>query len=194
MILGGERRSLNGGDKCGDAFAWWRDGHSWTICLVDGLGHGHEAALAADAALLHAEGSAFLSPRRMIEAIDDGIRASRGAAIGVAQVDAARRTFCFFGVGNVRAALFGERTWRFDGTPGIVGAGCKTPLADTLPFRDGDLLVLWTDGSSPNLALDRASLRLKGEPEALARRLVGQFSTGRDDVGVVCCLLEGVSP
>jgi len=194
MILGGERRSLNGGDKCGDAFAWWRDRDCWTIVLVDGLGHGPEAALAADAALLHAEESAFLSPRRMIETIDDGIRGSRGAAIGVAQIDAARRTLSWFGVGNVRAALFGEKTQRFEGTPGIVGTGCRTPLVEVLPFADGDLLVLWTDGSRSNLTLDQASKRLKGDPEALARRLVDRFSTGRDDAGVVCCLLEGASP
>ena len=193
MIIGGERRSLNGGDKCGDAFAWWREGQCWTICLVDGLGHGGEAAQAAEAALFHAEASAFLSPSRLIETIDEGIRASRGAAIGVAQIDAARRSMCYFGIGNVRAALFGKKTQRFDGTPGIVGAGCKTPLAETMSFDDRDLLVLWTDGANPSLTLDQAALRLKGDPAALALRLLEQFSTGRDDAGVVCCLLEGVS-
>jgi hypothetical protein len=33
-------------------------------------------------------------------------------------------------------------------------------------------------------------MRLRGDPEAMARRLLEAFSTGRDDAAVVCCLLE----
>jgi len=192
MIAGGARRSLNGHEKCGDAFAWWCDDGLWTICLVDGLGHGPQAALAAEGALAHAAANRSLPPDRMIEAIDVGIYWSRGAAIAVAQVDAGRRTLCYFGVGNVRAALFGDKAVRFDGTPGIVGTGCRTPRAESVSWRDGDFLLVWTDGFDAYLNLDPTSLRLKGDPEALAHRLLDQFSTGRDDAAVVCCLLEGL--
>jgi hypothetical protein len=128
----------------------------------------------------------------LIEAIDSGIDWSRGAAIAVIQVDAVRRTLCYFGVGNVRAALFDDKVTRFDGTPGIVGTGCRSPRADVVSWRDADFLLLWTDGFDAYLNLDHTSLRLKGDPQALAHRLLDQFSTGRDDAGVVCCLLEGV--
>ena len=47
------------------------------------------------------------------------------------------------------------------------------------------VLVLDIGGTNVRFAL-------KGDPEALAHRLLDQFSTGRDDAGVVCCLLEGV--
>jgi phosphoserine phosphatase RsbX len=192
MMVRGARRSLNGHERCGDAFAWWCDDHLWTICLVDGLGHGSQAALAAEAALAHAEANRSLPPGPLIEAIDSGIDWSRGAAIAVIQVDAVRRTLCYFGVGNVRAALFDDKVTRFDGTPGIVGTGCRSPRADVVSWRDADFLLLWTDGFDAYLNLDHTSLRLKGDPQALAHRLLDQFSTGRDDAGVVCCLLEGV--
>jgi negative regulator of sigma-B (phosphoserine phosphatase) len=191
MMVRGARRSLNGHEKCGDAFAWWDDDELWTICLVDGLGHGSQAALAAEAALALAETNRSLPPARLIEAIDVGIHWSRGAAIAVVQVDAARRTLCYFGVGNVRAALFGDKALRFDGTPGIVGTTCRSPRAESVSWRDGDFLLVWTDGFDANLNLDPTSLRLKGDPGALAQRLLDQFSTRRDDAGVVCCLLEG---
>jgi hypothetical protein len=42
------------------------------------------------------------------------------------------------------------------------------------------------------LSVDQKSPRLKGDPEALAQRLIEQYATGSDDAGVVCCLLEGV--
>ncbi len=194
MMIGGLRASYNGGEKCGDAFAWWRDERRWTILLVDGLGHGEQAAMAADAALAHAEANRALSPNRLLEAIDKGIDWSRGAAIAIVRVDEGLRTLCYLGVGNVRAAVFGDKSSRFDGTPGIVGAGCRSARLETLSWTNGDLLVLWTDGLNANLSIDQASLRLKGDPESLAQRLIGRFTTGRDDVGVVCCLLEGVDP
>jgi hypothetical protein len=91
----------------------------------------------------------------------------------------------------VRAALFDDKVVRFDGTPGIVGTGCRSPRAESASWRDGDFLLLWTDGFDAGLNLDQTSLRLKGDPDALAHRLLDRFSTGRDDAGVVCCLLEG---
>lgn len=191
MIVGGARRSLNGDQECGDAYAWWRTQAQWTICLVDGLGHGPKAAQAAQAALVLAEAQRAEPPDEMIGAIDRGIRWTRGAAIAVAQVDPASRTLRYCGVGNVRAALFGDPAIRFEGTPGIVGAGVRPLTTDIESWRDGDLLVLWTDGFSARLDLDDGCLRLRGDPEALATRLIDHFSTRRDDAGVVCCLLEG---
>jgi hypothetical protein len=146
----------------------------------------------AEAALAHAEANRSLPPGPLIEAIDAGIQGTRGAAIAMVQVDALRRSLSYFGVGNVRAALFGDKALRFDGTPGIVGTGCRSPRADSVPWRDGDFLLVWTDGFDAYFNLDQTSLRLKGDPEALAQRLLDQFSTGRDDAGIVCCLLEGV--
>ena len=130
----------------------------------------------------------------MIETIDRAIHFSRGAAIAVVQVDSLGQTLSYAGIGNVRAALFGEKVVRFDGTPGIVGTAHKPPLTEIASWRDGDLLILWTDGFDARLKLDRAHLRLSGDPQALADRLMAEFSTARDDAGVVCCLLEGASP
>jgi hypothetical protein len=39
-------------------------------------------------------------------------------------------------------------------------------------WREGDLLALWTDGFNAQLNLDRACLKLFGEPQALANRLL----------------------
>jgi negative regulator of sigma-B (phosphoserine phosphatase) len=191
MKIEGARRSLHVAEKCGDAFAWWRDESAVTICLVDGLGHGEQAAKAADAALAHAVANSELPADQLIRAIDAGIRWSRGAAIAVTRIDPVGRTLSYFGIGNVRAGLYGAKAAHFDGTPGIVGAGCKSPREEAVSWSDGDLLILWTDGFNPRLKIDPGSLRLKGDLPALAQRLIEQFATGHDDAGIVCCLLEG---
>jgi hypothetical protein len=194
MIAGGARRSLHEAEECGDAFAWWRDDAIWTICLVDGLGHGSQAAMAAQAALAEAEAHRALPPDAMLAAIDRSIRWSRGAAIALLRLDGAARTLSYAGVGNVRAALFGAATLRFDGKPGFLGAGHRPQKPEAVSWRDGDLLLLWTDGFPAHLTLDAAGLRLGGDPEALARRLLEGSATGRDDAAVVCCRLEGEAP
>ncbi|MCW6511566.1 SpoIIE family protein phosphatase [Lichenifustis flavocetrariae] len=189
MMFHGLRHSLDASAPCGDAFLCWREGPLWTICLVDGLGHGAEAALAAEAALTEAARWKALSPGDILSRVDDAIHGSRGAAMSVVRIDEARRTLEHAGVGNIRVALFGDKTLRLDGRAGIVGNGFKPGAWPSLGWRDGDVLVLWSDGLDPYLKLDRLSLRLKGNPEALAERLIDQFSTRRDDSCIVCCLL-----
>jgi hypothetical protein len=194
MIVGGARRSLDEAEDCGDAFAWWRDESVWTICLVDGLGHGSQAAMAAQAVLAEAETHRDLPSDAMLASIDREVRWSRGAAIALLRLDGAARTLSYSGVGNVRAALFGAATRRFDGKPGILGAGHRSQKPEVASWRDGDLLLLWTDGFPALLTLDPAGLRLGGDPGALALRLLEGSATGRDDAAVVCVLLEGETP
>ena len=98
------------------------------------------------------------------------------------------------GVGNVRAVLFGRRRVHIESVPGIVGAGIRAPRPLVLDWTDRDLLVMWTDGVATGLDIDRGLLRLKHEPEAVARQLLADYATGTDDAAVVCALLTGASP
>lgn len=194
MIVGGATRALRGETWCGDAWACRDLGADVLVGLVDGLGHGRDAALAAEAALAVLAQAEERAPERLLMRIDGTIRPTRGVAAAVAGIDPVGRQLALASVGNVRVALFGERRVHVDAMPGIVGAGIRLPRPIVLDWADRDLLVLWTDGVDARLDLDRAMLRLKHEPEALARRLLDDFATGTDDAGVVCVLLEGARP
>lgn len=194
MNIAGARRSLAGHDRCGDQFGWWRDGPFWILCLIDGLGHGTEAAEAADAALAGAALALGVAPDGVLAQIDEAIRHTRGAAMAVVRIDPGTRELEFAGVGNIRGALFGMRVSRFEAEPGIVGAGgrCRSVIRAT--WADGDMLMLWTDGFGAHLDLDQPSRRLLGLPQTLADRLLDRHATGRDDAGLVCCLLDAGRP
>lgn len=194
MIVGAARKALNEGEPCGDAFLWWSRGPLWTICLVDGLGHGVNAARASEMALSQASASREASPRELLKSIDGAIRNSRGAAMTIIEVDTAKGTLVHAGIGNVRAAIVGDPVTRFEARPGIVGTGVSAMSAETATWRDGDLLVLWTDGIPAYLELGPEHRGLGGDPERLAESLIKTVATGRDDAAIVCCHLRRQDP
>lgn len=188
MIVGAHRIAKHAGEPCGDAFTWWQEKRIWSVCLVDGLGHGAEAARASERAIVEAQADRSLPAEEIIGSVDQAIRNSRGAAMSVVQFDTGRRTLRFAGVGNVRMALFraGE-VFRYEGSPGIVGTGIRRPAPETAAWLDGDAVILWTDGLPARL--DVESLSLTGSPAEIARHLAMSPDRRPDDVGVVCCFL-----
>ncbi|HEY3252745.1 MAG TPA: hypothetical protein VGJ91_02315, partial [Polyangiaceae bacterium] len=75
--------------------------HGALIAVIDGLGHGPEAAAAARAAaaILHAR--AELSVQELLELCHEGLRKTRGAVMTLASLDTRSSTIDCCGVGNV---------------------------------------------------------------------------------------------
>lgn len=182
-------RPFPGEVECGDAAACWREDGFLLAAIVDGLGHGPEASLAARAYMSVVEAMRGAAPlARLLEA-DRVMRATRGAAGAVARIDLARRDLVFAGVGNIRAGVVGNCAKLLEGAPGIVGSGLKNPREVALNFAPGDLLALWTDG------LARVDLGLWAKPDArrsaeeVARKMLAAFGRAIDDCAVLCVLL-----
>jgi hypothetical protein len=90
-----------GETECGDAWSEEQGPGNATVLVVDGLGHGPDAAVAArEAVRIFGESSGAL-PVPRVEALNAALRATRGAAIGVAHIDAARKLVRFSGLGNI---------------------------------------------------------------------------------------------
>jgi serine phosphatase RsbU (regulator of sigma subunit) len=190
MIAGYAVRPLSGQTRCGDACRWWHTGALWVACIVDGLGHGEAAEIAAQRALILAGSCLHLSPHEMLKIVDRGLTETRGAACGIAQVDPHTKRLRYSAVGNIRGALFSATTRYLDAAPGIAGTGSCTSSVVEVPWTPGDLLALWTDGVSVNLNLGQHSRRLLGAPGKLAELLLDRFAPGNDDALVLCCFLD----
>lgn len=191
MKIGGCTRALHDDPWCGDAWAYREIDGITLVCLVDGLGHGREARIAADVGL-----ATFAQAREPIAAsilrdMDVALRVTRGVAAAIATIDRSARSASVTILGNIRVALFSDGALRFEAVPGIVGAGIRTLKTDSVSWDDRDLLVMWTDGIHAELNLDNRFRRMKSEPEALARLLLEQYATGHDDTAVICALLDG---
>jgi negative regulator of sigma-B (phosphoserine phosphatase) len=188
ISLGTARQSANAADVCGDMADWWsREGVEF-VAIADGLGHGRDAAEAAAEALEVIATWTGRDLARLFLHMNLALRPTRGAAVGVAIVDWAAEQIDYAAVGNTRAALFGERIIHLDGYAGIVGGGYRRLTPVSVPFRSGDVLVLWSDGLDERLELTPADHSAAGM-DGMAARLMERFAKGNDDRCVVAARL-----
>lgn len=186
MRTGAFQRCAQGERVCGDDWAVVRTPGGWLLAVIDGLGHGQkarEAALGAHAAL---ERCAGLELRPMVAQINMDLRASRGACLGLARVDADLRRVCCVIVGNVEIAGISQAPIRPLPSPGIVGREIRKLRVFEGTVSAGDRLFLYSDGISRKVDLSR----YRGlDPSEAAEAVVCEFGQAHDDA---TCLVADV--
>jgi len=101
LLLGVVQVSAPGEQVCGDDWATVdRDGLSFVL-MVDGLGHGPPAALAAEESVRIFQGHRSREPAEIVESTHRAIRGTRGAALAIARLDLANGEVRYAGVGNI---------------------------------------------------------------------------------------------
>ncbi|WP_410609805.1 ATP-binding protein [Amycolatopsis sp. lyj-109] len=143
--IGHFRLPRDGEEYCGDAVALADVTGSRTAVVADGLGHGSDAAEAADAALrVFTENPDRPLPHQLTN-MHRALRTTRGAAVALVRIAPRRLEFC--GVGNVSGASIGAGPSRLLlSTPGIVGFTLPSAPVRHLTLADDDVVVLHTDG------------------------------------------------
>ncbi|MEV5321034.1 ATP-binding SpoIIE family protein phosphatase [Streptomyces sp. NPDC052687] len=145
---GGITTSLAHDEYSGDAFAWVRCGSLVTLMLTDGLGHGRKAAEASATAVRELRRNAGLPAADLLRLLHSALGGTRGAAVGVAQLDEATHRLSYAGVGNIGARLRTDEGWQpLISHPGIVGAHfpATVPVQQS-SWRPDSLLILHSDG------------------------------------------------
>lgn len=178
-----------GEEVCGDGWGWHEDSAGRTVFVVDGLGHGTEAALAANAALAVFHRCAGSTPSDIIEAVHQGIRHTRGGAVAAARIDWASATVTYAGLGNIAGSLLlpSGQTRRMVSLNGTAGHNARKVQSFEYPCPDNALLVMHSDGIGTAWSGDRYADLLWRHPMLLAGALYRDFSRGRDDATVVVC-------
>lgn len=180
-------RPFHGEALSGDA--WQVDWHD-TICrlaVIDGLGHGPEAAAAADAATKVLGADPELTPVAAIQECHLALHATRGAAMWVGALDTATAHLTWAGVGNVDARLWqAGHQLRLVGQRGIVGAVLPTLRAFEQALEVGWLLVVHTDGIRDRFDLEDMPATVRGgDPQSLVDGLIADWGRVTDDALVV---------
>ena len=186
LLSGGVCLPLAGETESGDAWAVAPMRHTTALLMVDGLGHGPEAAKAAAAAIDALARQPGLHPAEQIEACHVALRPTRGAALAVALLDPAARELRFTGVGNIGACIV-------DGGPrrqlvshnGIVGHNMRKVQEFTLPCGPGALVILASDGLTTQWDLDQHPGLVACDPSVIAAVLLRDYARGRDDASVL---------
>jgi anti-sigma regulatory factor (Ser/Thr protein kinase) len=187
IVSGGVCLPKAGETQCGDV---WDAGHGDTgyrITLADGLGHG---PLAREAALTAVGASHSGPPGRALEDAHLASRATRGAALALAEVELARGTVRYAAIGNVSAVLWMDGSSRsLVSMNGIVGQGLVKFREFLYPFDPGALLVMSSDGLGSRWAPDRYPGLYSRHPALVAAVLYRDHARGTDDTTVVVARL-----
>jgi phosphoserine phosphatase RsbX len=165
------------------------------VAVIDGLGHGPEAAHAAGRAAEIVETHPDERPDALLRRCHDALRSTRGAAMTVASIDPVVGEMTWLGVGNVQATVLQRRTRdaRREWVPlrgGVVGYLLPALQPGTVRLQRDDVLVLATDGVRPVFGEWPAPAEA---PQEVADRILADQSRGTDDALVLVARYRGGS-
>jgi hypothetical protein len=185
---------LHADQPCGDATAALAlDGSpdDALLLMVDGLGHGPQAAHAAQRGVAAVAARKSLPLPRLMTELDDSLRDTRGAAVGLMRVRATPEggSLAFAGVGNTRALRWrGPSLHRLASQYGVVGGGLAQPVAvQVLDLAPGDWVLMFSDGLDERLKLPAPLPEWQRDPGLLCAHLARHWRQGADDIGVLAC-------
>jgi serine/threonine protein phosphatase PrpC len=158
------------------------------IAVIDGIGHGSEAAEASRAAVATLERHAEESVISLVQHCHEALRATRGAVMSLAAIDAQDNTLTWLGVGNVegvlmradRAAKPARENILMRG--GVVGYHLPPLRAMVVPIFARDILIFATDGIRGEF---QENLSVDASTEHIASSIRSQHSKGTDDALVL---------
>ena len=165
------------------------------VVVVDGLGHGVEAASAARAAVAALEQHANESPLALVQRCHRALIGTRGVVLSLALFAPADRSLTWVGVGNVEGMLlraagarFGPRRPALITRGGIVGSELPPMNVQVLPVAPGDTLIFATDGIKDGFA---EQLPADATPQQQADYILTRHGKGTDDALVLVARYRG---
>jgi anti-sigma regulatory factor (Ser/Thr protein kinase) len=179
---------IKGEDVCGDAGAQLHLGNGRVrVLLADGLGHGPNAAEASQAAIAVFSASPQLALIPLLEKIHDALRATRGAAVAVAEVDVSSGKLRYAGVGNIAGYIVqGDvaQSTHLVSMNGTLGAVRSRIQEFSYPWMADALLVMTSDGIKNHWRLDRYVGIMHRHPSLIAGILFRDHARTNDDATV----------
>ncbi|MBN2526167.1 MAG: SpoIIE family protein phosphatase [Deltaproteobacteria bacterium] len=186
-----EQTICRGETICGDAVAVCEDEASGIthIAVIDGLGHGPAANVAAMAFVdfFNNEVSANLPLPDLLQKATGVIARTRGVAASVMRLYAHEQIIKYAGVGNVEMSALSATPIRPISKPGIVGRRLGRIVAFEYPLHSGDVLTVFTDGISSRFKLE--SFR-DLNPKQICREILSGWGKNHDDATVLAIRCE----
>jgi hypothetical protein len=167
------------------------------VGAIDGLGHGPEAAAAAQAAVRLVTAHAGEPVTAVVEQCHEGLRRTRGVAMSLASLDRQEPSMTWIGVGNVEGTLLRRNRAAHRSREaillrgGVVGYRLPDLRATAIPLEPGDLLIMATDGIYNDFVPDVTEGRSAQE---VAEGILAECSKGSDDALVVAVRFLGSRP
>jgi anti-sigma regulatory factor (Ser/Thr protein kinase) len=174
----------------GDAVAITEADGGVLIGVVDGLGHGREANVAAKAAVRLIRERGTLQLEQLMIQVNERLARTVGAAVSLCWIDLGSGAFRYAAVGNTVLRLEGDTSRRIAATAGTVGTRLQRVRVETATLQEGEVLLIHSDGISERATFkDYPQLRFHGAA-VIADRVVSRYGKRHDDAAVVACRWE----
>ena len=165
------------------------------VAVIDGVGHGVEAAAASRVAADILESYAGESTIALIQRCHQALLLTRGVVLTVAKLNPAENTMTWLGVGNVEGRLLRADPGANHPRESVLLrgglVGCQLPelRASVVPVAVGDLLVLATDGIQAGFENE---IKLNETPGQIAEKILSHHYRGNDDALVLVARYLGM--
>ena len=178
---------IKGEQVCGDGWATRKNADSVHLMVVDGLGHGTQAAEAAREAERVFVASSAVSPIPILQDSHDSLKKTRGAAMAVASLHFDKRFISYAGVGNIGSSIVkpSGNSRGMASHNGTLGHHLARIQEFCFPWDDDSILVMHSDGLKFGWDLKQYPGIWSKHPNLIAGLLFRDFSRGRDDVTVL---------
>jgi negative regulator of sigma-B (phosphoserine phosphatase) len=212
-------RPMPGETESGDQYVVQSLPTGALLAVIDGLGHGAAAAVAARSAVATLRDHAQEPLDALVRRCHERLRQTNGVVLSVACFQAADQTLAWLGVGNVECLLIrGDSTARpareflltrggcllirGDSTArpareflltrgGVVGYQLPTLRASSLAIAAGDTLLFATDGIRHAFL---EGLNLSDPPQQMADAVLSRHAKDNDDALVLVARFVGLTP
>jgi serine/threonine protein phosphatase PrpC len=188
-------RGVSGGES-GDACLVKPSAGGTLVAVIDGLGHGPEAAAASQVAVQVLGASAQDSLAALVLRCHEALHRTRGVVMSLAWLCPDPAAVTWLGVGNVDGVLVRSRVSAalrrtyLTTLGGVVGYRLPALRATTLALSPGDVLLLATDGIGAGFADGLGSERPAQE---VADAILAAHATPADDALVLAARYLGSS-
>jgi negative regulator of sigma-B (phosphoserine phosphatase) len=158
------------------------------VAVIDGLGHGPEAALASRVARGALEAHPNEPVADLVRHCHAALHGTRGVVMSLACLDAEASAMTWIGVGNVEGVLLRATTGAsgahqaLSARGGVVGFRLPPLRSATLPVSRGDTLIMATDGIRAGF-LD--GVDAEQAPQQMADSILERHYRGSDDALVL---------
>jgi len=177
---------IHGETESGDAWAIRRHDGDVFVLLVDGLGHGPEAAKAAQTAVSVFNDSHLVNTRELVQKMHASMQGTRGGAVALARISSACRALGYCAVGNISGRLQSLDACRgLMSNNGIVGGQFRRIEEIQYAWNGPARLILHSDGLQTRWSMDAYPGLMQRHPAIVAGLLYRDFCRGRDDATIV---------
>jgi anti-sigma regulatory factor (Ser/Thr protein kinase) len=176
-----------GQEVSGDGWALREIKGTTVVLLVDGLGHGPQAALTTSVAMRGFELCTKNGPVDILTSLHQALRSTRGAVAAVVVLHPDEGILRYAGIGNITGMLMGADGSRrhlmsYDGT---LGYQVRTIREASHDWGPGDWLTMFSDGLSPRLDSSTYPGLAQHDPVLAAGVLYRDFHRTNDDATIL---------